>query len=182
MDKAIPAAVITQLQNLQTDNGLTLEDAVTYVRQSLVPQGYHPYPFKVDTPESFTDKLKSLVATYRYRHHVEELKEQGVDFSTYLYISEVDPVTGDIHHEREDHCHILKRIWKHTREGSNISFFFLTFLTFDLVLSTSQCLLFIKYRYYFFAFMLDIEVSQPINCNPLKSGVSSNHLHYTFMY
>ena len=127
MDEAIPPAVITQLQNLQTDNGLTLEDAVTYMRQRLVPQGYHPYPFKVDTPESFTDKLKSLVATYRYRHCVEELKEQGVDFSTYLYIPEVHPVTGDIYHEREDHCHILKRIWKHTREGTSyipFSFFF----------------------------------------------------------
>lgn len=29
---------------------------------------------------------------------------------------ELDPITGDIFHEREDHCHILKRIWKHTRE------------------------------------------------------------------
>lgn len=72
---------------------------------------------KVDTPENFTDKLKSLVATYRFRRRVEELKEQGVDFSTYLYISEVDPITRDVYHEREDHCHILKRILKHTREG-----------------------------------------------------------------
>ena len=30
---------------------------------------------------------------------------------------EVDPTTGEIFHVREDHCHILKRIWKHTREG-----------------------------------------------------------------
>ena len=117
MDEAIPHAVITQLQDLQTDDGLTLEDSVTFLRQSLVPGGYQPYPFKVDTRENFTDKLKSLVATYRFRHRVEELKGQGVDFSTYLYIPEVDPVTGDVYHEREDHCHILKRIWKHTREG-----------------------------------------------------------------
>lgn len=117
MDEAIPPAVITQLQDLQAIDGLTLEDSVTFLRQSLVPRGYQPCSFKVDTPENVTDKLKSLVATYRFRRRVEELKEQGVDFSTYLYIPEVDPITGDVYHEREDHCHILKRIWKHTREG-----------------------------------------------------------------
>lgn len=117
MDEAIPPAVVTQLQDLQADDGLTLEDSVTFLRQSLVPGGNQPCSFKVDTPENFTDKLKSLVATYRFRHRVEELKGQGVDFSTYLYIPEIDPVTGDVYHEREDHCHILKRIWKHTREG-----------------------------------------------------------------
>ena len=116
-DEAIPVTVITQLRNLQVVDGLTLEDAITFLRQKLVPDGYHPYPFKVDTPESFLDKLRSLVATYRFRHRVEELKREGVDFSTYLYVPEVDPITGGIFHEREDHCHILKRIWKHTREG-----------------------------------------------------------------
>lgn len=102
---------------MQVVDGLSLEDAVTFVRQKLVPDGYQPYPFKVDTPESFLDKLRSLVATYRFRHRVEELKRQGVDFSTFLYVPEVDLITGDTFHEREDHCHILKRIWKHTREG-----------------------------------------------------------------
>lgn len=84
-----------------------------------MPAGYQPYSFKADTQENLTDKLKSLVATYRFRHRVAELKHQGVDFSTYLYIPEVNPVTGDVFHEREDHCHILKRIWKHTREGQH---------------------------------------------------------------
>ena len=56
-DEAIPPAAITQLQDLQTKDGLTLEDAVTLLRQSLVLAGYQPYTFKVDTPENFTDKL-----------------------------------------------------------------------------------------------------------------------------
>lgn len=116
-DEAIPATVITQLRNLQVVDGLTLEDAITYLRQKLVPDGYQPYPFKADTPENFVHKLRSLVASYRFRHRVEELKREGVDFSTYLYVPEVDPITEDTFHEREDHCHILKRIWKHTREG-----------------------------------------------------------------
>ncbi|KAK3750305.1 hypothetical protein QZH41_001769 [Actinostola sp. cb2023] len=58
---------------------------------------------------------------------IEELLAQGVDFRTYMYVPEVDPVTGDVYHEREDHCHILKRIWKHTREcgpaGMNLNGF-----------------------------------------------------------
>ena len=36
-----------------------------------------------------------------------------------MYVPEKDPTTNDYHHEREDHCHILKRIAKHTRQGSN---------------------------------------------------------------
>ena len=119
-DEAIPLTVIIQLRNLQVVDGLTLEDAVTFVRQKLVPDGYQPHPFRADTPESFLDKLRSIVATCRFRYRVEELKRQGLDFSTFLYIPEVDPITKDRFHEREDHCHILKRIWKHTREGKNI--------------------------------------------------------------
>ena len=78
-DEAIPLSTITELHNLQANDGLTLEDAITFLRQSLVPAGYQPYPFKVDKQENLTDKLKSLVATYHYRHRVGELKEQGVD-------------------------------------------------------------------------------------------------------
>ena len=46
---------------------------------------------------------------------------EGVDFLTYLYIPENDE-TGEAFHEREDHCHILKRIWKYTRgEGPPVT-------------------------------------------------------------
>ena len=40
-----------------------------------------------------------------------------MDFTRHLYIPEKDRITKVIHHEREDHNHILKRIAKHTREG-----------------------------------------------------------------
>ena len=126
---------------MQANDGLTLEDSVTFLRQTLVPGGYQPCSFKVDTPENFTDKLKSLVATYRFRHCVKELKQQGVDFSTYLYIPEVDPITGDVYHEREDHCHILKRIWKHTREG-NMHLIIIHVVCMDINESKSTCMLF----------------------------------------
>ena len=94
-----------------------MENAVTYIRGTLVPHGYFPYPFRPNTPESYLDKMRSLVATYRFRHSIKKFKDDGVDFSQYLYVPEVDPITRDVFHEREDHCHILKRIRKHTREG-----------------------------------------------------------------
>lgn len=34
----------------------------------------------------------------------------------HVHVPEMDPITVDFYHEREDHCHILKRIWKHTGE------------------------------------------------------------------
>lgn len=87
VNEAIPGDAIAQLRRLQVVDGLTVEDAVTYMRQMQVAHGYQPYPFRVDTPESFLDKLRSLVATYRFRHMVKELESQGVDFSTYLLCS-----------------------------------------------------------------------------------------------
>ena len=92
---------------------------LTQLRNSLVPAGYDPYPFRPRTV--------SLVSTYRFRHAVRKYKEERVDFSLFLYVPEFCVETGDYFHEREDHCHILKRIWKHTREtgppGANLGGF-----------------------------------------------------------
>lgn len=115
-DVIIPKEIIEELHQLQARDGLTWEDAVTSVRGSLVPEGYTPYPFKPSTCESLADKLRSLVATCRYRHRIVELQREGVDFTCHMYVPENDAITNDFFHEREDHCHILKRIWKHTRE------------------------------------------------------------------
>lgn len=65
------------------------------------------------------DKLRSIVATYQFRADVSYWKECGVDFSKYVYVPEVDPITGETHHERADHNHVLKRMAKHTRDGGN---------------------------------------------------------------
>ena len=52
---------------------------------------------------------------------------EGVDFSTYLYIPEIDAETGEAFHEREDDCHLIKRIWKNSKEegspGTNLQDF-----------------------------------------------------------
>ena len=118
-NSAIPHEVIFQFNELRNNQLLSLEDAVTFVRGKLVPDGYAPYPFRKDTPESLLDKLRSVVATYQFRCDVQYWKDQGVDFSVYMYVPEVDPITGDFHHERADHNHLLKRIAKHTRDGNN---------------------------------------------------------------
>lgn len=98
---------------------MSLEDAVTFVRGKLVPDGYTPFPFRRDTPESFLDKLRSVVATNQFRHEVQYWRGNDADFSLYLYVPEVDAITGDTHHERADHDHLLKRIAKHSRDGNN---------------------------------------------------------------
>ena len=45
----------------------------------------------------------------------------------HAYVPEMDPITADFYHERKDHCHILKRIWKRTGEkgpeGFNLEVF-----------------------------------------------------------
>lgn len=71
----IPVSVIHDLDELLT-SGLTLEDAVTNLRGSLVPPGHEPYPFRTNTAESLLDKLRSVVATYTFRKRIEELKDR----------------------------------------------------------------------------------------------------------
>ena len=65
-DEAIPSSVIQDLHNLCVTNNWAMEDAVTYHRNTLVPNGYAPNSFRPNIPESYLDKLRSLVATYRY--------------------------------------------------------------------------------------------------------------------
>ncbi|XP_078357969.1 uncharacterized protein LOC144642774 isoform X1 [Oculina patagonica] len=95
-DHAIPYEVIEELHQLQTRDGLTFHDALTRLRGALVPQGYAPHSFRPKVTESRLDKLRSLVATYRYRHRITELAAEGVDLKTYLYVPEMDPVMATI--------------------------------------------------------------------------------------
>lgn len=60
--------------------------------------------------------MRTIADTFRYRYRISELKREGADFRMHVYVPEMDPITVDFYHEREDHCHILKRIWKHAGE------------------------------------------------------------------
>ena len=115
----IPQSVILELDRLQTDDGLSLEDAITLIRGSLVPEGFSPYPFRRDTRESLLDKLRSIVATYKFRATIQYWKERDVDFTTHLYVPEVDPVTQEERHDRGDHNHLFRRMAKSVREGKD---------------------------------------------------------------
>lgn len=127
----IPDDLVVEIHNLRNVSGMTLEDAISNVRGKLVPAGHTPYPFRSNSSENFPDKLRSIAATCQFRHSVQYWKERGVDFSLYLYIPEVDPITEEVRHDRSDHNHVLKRIGKSTREGHNTG---LNFDAFDAAL------------------------------------------------
>ena len=110
VDPAIPYDIINLLHNLRFSEGWSLLGAVNSISMSLVPEGYEPYPFRNGVEECLEDMLKSVVANYRFRYTMSKYVSEGVDFSTCLYIQEIDEATGETFREREDHCHILKRI------------------------------------------------------------------------
>lgn len=132
---AIPANMIILLHNLRYAQGMTLEDAITFIRGSLVPDGYQPHTFRKDTPETMLDKLRSIVATCVYRHTIHEFKQKGIDFTQHLYIPEEDPTTGEERHDRGDHNHIYKRLAQHVRNGGNAM---LNYEAFDDVLKDPE--------------------------------------------
>ena len=116
-EERIPESVLHQIQQLK-ELGLPSHKAISLVRSNLVAVGHCLMPFQANVPETEITTMRSLVATLYFRHDVATWKRKWADFSLYMYIPEVDPTTGKVHHEREDHCHILKRIAKHTREGA----------------------------------------------------------------
>ena len=130
----IPDEMIMALHQLRT-GGMSLEDAITNIRGKLVPDGYIPYPFCTNNPETLLDKLRSIAATYQFRHIVQYWKDHGIDFSLYMYVPEVDPITQEIRHDRSDHNHVLKRIGKSNHEGHNTS---INFDAFDAGLEDPQ--------------------------------------------
>lgn len=114
----IPVEVLTNIQLTQRQ-GNTFEEAVTHVRGALVPAPYQPYPFREHVAETHLDRMRTVVATYKFRHEVASWKAKGVDFTTYLYVPEIDQTTEQEIHERGDHSHLLKRMAQSTRELKN---------------------------------------------------------------
>ncbi|KAK3716248.1 hypothetical protein QZH41_018049, partial [Actinostola sp. cb2023] len=77
----IATEVLLKLHDLRTTHGLSLEDALTNMRSSMVPLGHTPYPFHRYTPESVLDMLRSITSTRVFQSIVKYWQERGVDFS-----------------------------------------------------------------------------------------------------
>ena len=58
--------------------------------------------------ESFTQKLRSILAQFEFAHEVRKWQAKGVPFQTHLYVPEIHPVTQMPFCEREDEAHVLK--------------------------------------------------------------------------
>ncbi|XP_019621155.1 PREDICTED: uncharacterized protein LOC109467577 [Branchiostoma belcheri] len=108
-ENCVPEEVKRKMHLLQED-GLTFEDALHHVRKDVIPEGYTYHTWRPHIPETELDKLRSIIATFRFRARVAQLKQEGADFTKYLYVPEVDPITNREHHEREDHNHMLKHM------------------------------------------------------------------------
>ena len=58
------------------------------------------YVFYKGLPETKSDCLKSLMATYLFPKKVNDFTAMGVTFKEHLYVPEKNPVTGEFFHER----------------------------------------------------------------------------------
>ena len=59
------------------------------------------------------------MAIYLFQYKVQQLKDvYDVDFYNHLFQLEMCKETNEFLHEREDHCHVLKRITGCLRSGS----------------------------------------------------------------
>ena len=54
-----------------------------------------------------------------HRSTVAKFKAEGRDFSKWLYIPDIDPITGRLIQDRGDHNHLIKRIATALRAGRN---------------------------------------------------------------
>ena len=118
-NKDIPDSVISDLHKLRHTHHMNMTDALKNMHSRMVPDGYTPYPFRTNVPESQVDMLKSIVATCVFKSTISYWKERDVDFSMYLYVPEVDPVTKTTRYDRGDHNHIFRRAAKSIRQGYN---------------------------------------------------------------
>jgi len=57
--------------------------------------------------ESYQDKMRLILAQFEFTKTIREFELKGVPFSTYMYVPEQHPDTGDLFYERKDDAHIL---------------------------------------------------------------------------
>ncbi|XP_062506087.1 uncharacterized protein LOC134182675 [Corticium candelabrum] len=115
----ITREILMQSQSWQK-SGLTYWDSIAKLRIKTVPRGFtlHAWNGSLNTAlETRKDCLRSIIAQLFYRHKILDPEKQGQNFLIFAYQPEIDKVTGQPFHEREDHNHVLKRIASHTRSS-----------------------------------------------------------------
>ena len=86
-------------------------------------------------PSPFYIVFKALLEHFYFVMKLKNIRRWGVDFSLYLYIPEIDPITKDVRHGRADHNHVYKRTATSSRNGNCPP---LDYAGFDAVLCDSK--------------------------------------------
>ena len=86
-------------------NGDSLQYCINEMRMLLGSE-----TFRSGIPESYIEKMRTIIATLYYKYMLQDYAAKGVDFIHHLYVPEVDSITMMEFHERADHGHLLKRI------------------------------------------------------------------------
>ena len=79
------------------------------------------YPYIHNTTgkeESPHDCLKSLMATYLFRYKIETKSRVQCRFQQLSVSTEACTTSNEFMHEKEDHCHVLKRVTERLRSGT----------------------------------------------------------------
>lgn len=137
-DPVIPPEAVRILYKSKNELGMPTGQALQILRDNLVPEGQYPYSFRTNIKETSLDMLRTIYATFYFRHQIKKIQATGRDFSLYMYIPVLDPLTGEYVHHREDHAHLLKLLWLCTIKGNFVD---LNSKGFEAASDAKECIL-----------------------------------------
>ena len=92
----VPGEILLELFHM-AGTGLNFKEAVSVVRDSLVPTGYTPFPYKRNSIENHTHKMRSLVATFMFRKEVRN--KNPISYATQTYLRRMTDFMSDSQEE-----------------------------------------------------------------------------------
>lgn len=69
--------------------------------------------FIIGQPETTEMKLRAILAQVDYHHCIISWSQKGILFQAYMYVPEINTITGYDFHEREDEGHVLKVLYSY---------------------------------------------------------------------
>jgi hypothetical protein len=115
-ESPVPLDVLCRIYDL-LKQGFPFESIIDILRPLVVPQGYVWHTWKLGQTETFCMKMRSLLAQYEYRRRIIEWDGMGVPFRSHFYVPEINKITNEPFHDREDEGHMLKRMAEQVRKG-----------------------------------------------------------------